>query len=65
MEYFETAAYAHERLMESIEESLQELSARVARRSEIEGKIHWGHVGDLRRLNDLLEEALGSFKDIN
>ena len=35
MEYFETAAYAHARLRESIEDSLLELAGRVERRSQI------------------------------
>ena len=36
MEYFETAAYAHTRLRESIEDSLLELSSRLEQRSQIE-----------------------------
>ena len=65
MEYFETAAYAHARLRESIEDSLLELAGRVERRSQIEGHANWAQVGDLRRLDDLLEQALEFFKDID
>ena len=45
MEYFETAAYAHTRLRESIEDNAT-----------------WAQVADLRRLNNLLEQALEFFK---
>ena len=65
MEYFETAAYAHARLRESIEDSLLELAGRVERRSQIEEHSNWAQVGDLRRLDDLLEQALEFFKDID
>ena len=65
MEYFETAAYAHARFRESIEDSLRELAGRVERRSQIEEHANWAQVGDLRRLNDLLEQALEFFKDID
>ena len=65
MEYFETAAYAHARLRESIEDSLLELSGRLAKRSEIEENANWTQVGDLRRLDDLLEQALEFFKDVD
>ena len=65
MEYFETAAYAHARLRESIEDSLLELAGRVEQRSRIEEHANWAQVGDLRRLNDLLEQALEFFKDID
>ena len=65
MEYFETAAYAHARLRESIEDSLLELACRVERRSQIEEHANWAQVGDLRRLDDLLEQALEFFKDID
>ena len=65
MEYFETAAYAHARLRESIEDSLLELAGRVERRSQIEEHANWAQVGDLRRLDDLLEQALEFFKDID
>ena len=62
MEYFETAAYAHTRLRESIEDSLLELSGRLEQRSQIEENATWAQVADLRRLNDLLEQALEFFK---
>ena len=65
MEYFETAAYVHARLRESIEDSLLELAGRVERRSQIEEHANWAQVGDLRRLDDLLEQALEFFKDID
>ena len=65
MEYFETAAYAHARLRESIEDSLLELAGRVEHRSQIEEHANWAQVRDLRRLNDLLEQALEFFKDID
>ena len=65
MEYFEPAAYAHARLRESIEDSLLELAGRVERRSQIEEHANWAQVGDLRRLDDLLEQALEFFKDID
>ena len=65
MEYFETAAYAHARLRESIEDSLLELAGRVERLSQIEEHANWAQVGDLRRLDDLLEQALEFFKDID
>ena len=64
MEYFETAAYAHARYRESIEDSLLELSGRLERRSQIEESANWAQVGDLRRLDALLEEALRFFVDI-
>ena len=62
MEYFETAAYAHTRLRESIEDSLLELSSRLEQRSQIEENATWAQVADLRRLNNLLEQALEFFK---
>ena len=65
MEYFETAAYAHARLRESIEDSLLELSGRLEQRSQIEEKDNWAQVADLRRLDDLLEQALEFFKGID
>jgi len=65
MEYFDTAAYAHARLREEIEDSLLELAGRVERRSQIEETANWAQVGDLRRLNDLLEQALEFFKDLD
>ena len=62
LEYYETAAYAHTRLRESIEDSLLELSGRLEQRSQIEGNATWAQVADLRRLDDLLEQALEFFK---
>ena len=62
MEYSETAAYAHTRLRESIEDSLLELSSRLEQRSQIEENATWAQVADLRRLNNLLEQALEFFK---
>ena len=63
MEYFETAAYAHARLRESIEDSLLELAGRLERRAQNEDNANWAQVGDLRRLDELLEQALEFFKD--
>ena len=63
MEYFETAAYAHARLRESIEDSLLELAGRLERRAQNEENANWAQVGDLRRLDELLEQALEFFKD--
>jgi len=63
MEYFETAAYAHARLRESIEDSLLELAGRLERRAQSEDSANWAQVGDLRRLDELLEQALEFFKD--
>ena len=63
MEYFETAAYAHARLRESIEDSLFELAGRLEHRAQSEGNANWAQVGDLRRLDELLEQALEFFKD--
>ena len=65
MEHFETAAYAHARLRESIEDSLLALAGRLEERFQIEEKANWAQVGDLRRLNDLLEQALEFFKGID
>ena len=62
MEYSETAAYAHTRLRESIEDSLLELSSRLDQRYQIEENATWAQVADLRRLNNLLEQALEFFK---
>ena len=47
MEYFDTAAYAHTRLRESIEDSLLELSGRLEQRSQIEENATWAQVADL------------------
>ena len=63
MEYFDTAAYAHASLRESIEDSLLELAGRLERRSQNEETVNWAQVGDLRRLDELLEQALEFFKD--
>ena len=63
MEYFETAAYAHARLRESIEDSLLELAGRLERRAQSEDSANWAQVGDVRRLDELLEQALEFFKD--
>ena len=63
MEYFETAAYAHARLRESIEDSLLELAGRLERRAQNEDSANWAQVGDLRRLDELLEQALEFFED--
>ena len=65
MEHFDTAAYAHTRLRESIEDSLLELAGRLERRAQSEDNANWAQVGDLRRLDDLLEQALEFFKDID
>ena len=65
MEYFETAAYAHARLRESIEDSLLELSGRLEQRSQIEENATWAQVADLRKLDALLEQALEFFKSID
>ena len=62
MEYFDTAAYAHARLRESIEDSLLELSGRLEQRSQIEENASWTDVAELRRLDALLEQALEFFK---
>ena len=62
MEYFDTAAYAHARLRESIEDSLLELSGRLEQRSQIEENASWTDVAELRRLDNLLEQALEFFK---
>ena len=65
MEYFETAAYAHARLRESIEDSLLGLSGRLEQRSQIEENATWAQVADLRKLDALLEQALEFFKSID
>ena len=65
MEPFETATFVHMMLRENVENCLSELAERVARRSEIEENANWAQVGDLRRLDDLLEQALEFFKDID
>ena len=62
MEHFETAAYTHARLRESIEDSLLELAGRVERRSQIEDEATWDQVADLRKLDTILEQALIFFK---
>lgn len=62
MEYFDTAAYAHARLRESIEDSLLELSGRLEQRSQIEENASWTDVAELRRLDALLEQALEFFQ---
>ena len=62
MEHFETAAYAHARLRESIEDSLLELSGRLEQRSQIEENASWTDVAELRRLDALLEQALEFFQ---
>ena len=62
MEHFETAAYAHARVRESIEDSRLELSGRLEQRSQIEETASWTDVAELRRLDALLEEALEFFK---
>ena len=64
MEYFDTAAYAHARFRESIEDSLLELAGRLEKRSQIEEQATWAQVSDLRKLDGLLEQALEFFKDI-
>ena len=58
MEHFETAAYAHVRLRENIEDSLLELAGRVEQLSQIEEQVTWDQVADMRKLDALLEEAL-------
>ena len=65
MEYFDTPAFAHARCRESIEDSLLELSGRLANRSEIEEQATWSQVADLKKLDALLEQALEFFKDID
>ena len=65
MDYFDTAAYAHARLREAIEDSLLELSGRLEQRSQIEEKATWAQVADLRKLDALLEQALEFFKSID
>ena len=65
MDYFDTAAYAHARLRESIEDSLLELSGRLEQRSQIEENATWAQVADLRKLDALLEQALEFFKSID
>lgn len=64
MEHFETAAYAHARLRENIEDSLLELVGRVERRSQIEEQVTWDQVADMRKLDAVLEEALAFFEEV-
>ena len=64
MEHFETAAYAHARLRENIEDSLLELVGRVERRSQIEELVTWDQVADMRKLDAILEDALAFFKEV-
>jgi len=64
MEHFETAAYAHARLRENIEDSLLELAGRVERRSQIEEQVSWDQVADMRKLDAALEDALAFFKEV-
>ena len=64
MEHFETAAYAHARLRENIEDSLLELAGRVERRSQIEEQVTWDQVADMRKLDAALEDALAFFKEV-
>lgn len=64
MEHFETAAYAHARLRENIEDSLLELAGRVERRSQIEEQVTWDQVADMRKLDAVLEEALAFFEEV-
>ena len=64
MEHFETAAYAHARLRENIEDSLLELAGRVERRSQIEEQVTWDQVADMRKLDAILEDALAFFKEV-
>ena len=49
-------------MRESIKDSLLELSGRLEQRSQIEDNATWAQVADLRRLNNLLEQALEFFK---
>ena len=65
MDYFDTAAYAHARLREAIEDSLLDLSGRLEQRSQIEENATWAQVADLRKLDALLEQALEFFKSID
>ena len=65
MEYFDTPAFAHVRYRESIEDSLLELSGRLANRSEMEEQATWSQVADLKKLDALLEQALEFFKDVD
>ena len=58
MEHFETAAYAHARLRENIEDSLLELAGCIKQFSQIEEQVTWDQVADMRKLDALLEEAL-------
>jgi len=64
MEHFETAAYAHARLRENIEDSRLELAGRVERRSQIEEQVSWDQVADMRKLDAALEDALAFFKEV-
>ena len=64
MEHFETAAYAHARLRENIEDSLLELAGRVERRSQIEEQATWDQGADMRKLDAILEDALAFFKEV-
>ena len=63
MEYIDSPAFAHARYRENIEDSLLELSGRLANRSETEEQATWSQVADLKRLDALLEQALEFFKD--
>ena len=63
MEHFETAAYAHARLRENIEDSLLELAGCVEQLSQIEEQVTWSQVADMRKLDALLEEALLHIRD--
>lgn len=58
MEHFETAAYAHARLRENIEDSLLKLAGCIKQFSQIEEQVTWDQVADMRKLDALLEEAL-------
>lgn len=53
------AAYAAE--LQKIQSALNTLSARIevaAGDGTLSDKIHWGHVGDLQHVNDLLARVL-------
>ena len=64
MEHFETAAYAHARLRENIEDSLLELAGCVEQLSQIEEQVTWSQVADMRKLDAILEDALAFIKEV-
>jgi len=59
----ETVQEAYAARIEAITGKLDKIKAHILENRAIDSEVNWGHVGDMGRVNELLDE-LSSFIDI-